>query len=443
MFTDMVKCGIIVVVIFFKRGIFMGRKVTSKNSDGNISEFNAVRKNPKEFEKLERREVKEILGEYEESRFISPEINIDKIYDVIWQKNELDEVGTILGYLIVNTPSKEDSAEKDYIFGYSKAGLRDLKKMGYETVRLAQFPASHEVSVSSTMFNNFADKVLPNRDKVEFFEEEKDVIGKRIDTFSKSATDDYYLITKGLYIDRLKDQQTAVNKGLSNLAKEVLKNKSIVHNILNFNASFEEGLSAQEKWMLLAFLKLKKDYINGDHVAGKAIEEALKVIRQYKATETAKMRDSMIPTKTDIEKDEHVSERDLDKLGEVVLNDQMISTYIESHFSEDIDTMPMDWLYTDNKGKQIVVEVKTEGKDKGVQIPLPKKQHTDVKLNDRELFMLKIYLLSQNECGVNTIYFNSNLAEMRKKFEKYEKSEDAVKRVTEYYKSKSKNEKDR
>jgi hypothetical protein len=57
--------------------------------------------------------------------------------------------------------------------------------------------------------------------------------------------------------------------------------------------------------------------------------------------------------------------------------------------------------------------------------------------------MIKIYLLSQNECGVNTIYFNSNLAEMRKKFEKYEKSEDAVKRVTEYYKSKSKNEKDR
>ena len=34
----------------FKRGIFMGRKVTSKNSDGNIGEFNAVRKDPKEFE---------------------------------------------------------------------------------------------------------------------------------------------------------------------------------------------------------------------------------------------------------------------------------------------------------------------------------------------------------------------------------------------------------
>ena len=50
--------------------------------------------------------------------------------------------------------------------------------MGYESVRLVQFPASQKTYISPTMFNNFADKVMPDRDKVDFFEEEKDFIGK-------------------------------------------------------------------------------------------------------------------------------------------------------------------------------------------------------------------------------------------------------------------------
>lgn len=413
----------------------MGRKVTSRNSNGNNSGFNAIRKNPKEFEKLEKREVKAILDEYKESRFISPETNIEKIVDVIWQKNEFDEVGTILGYIIINTPSK-DSKEKDYIFGYSKTGLAELKKMGYESVRLVQFPASQKTYISPTMFNNFADKVMPDRDKVDFFEEEKDFIGKRIDTFSKSATDDYYLTTRGLYIDRLKDQQAAIKKDISGLAKEVLRNKAIVHNILNFTASFEEGLSEEEHWMLMAYLKLKKDFLNGDHVAGKSIEEVLKVVRQYKATEAAKMRDSMIPTKTDVTKKETISEKDLDALGAVILNDKVIDRYIDSHF--EADTEPMDYVFMDANNNPVIVELETgpQEQEQKTKTNIARRQNSRIKLNDREIFMLKLYLLSQNECGVNTVYFNKNIGDLKSKFIEYEQSEDAQKRARTYIKEK-------
>ena len=406
----------------------MGRKVTGKNSDGIKGGFSAVRKDPKEFEKLEKKEVKAILDEYKESRFISPETNIERIVDVIWQKNELDEVGTILGYIIINTPSKE-SKEKDYIFGYSKTGLAELKKMGYENVRLVQFPASQEIYISPTMFNNFADKVMPNRDKVDFFEEEKDFIGKRIDTFSKSATDDYYLTTKGLYVERLKDQQASSKKDISGLAREVLRNKAIVHNILNFTASFEEGLSEEENWMLMAYLKLKKDFLNGDHIAGKSIEEVLKVVRQYKGTETAKMRDSMIPTKTDVSKTETIPEKELDSLGAVILNDKVISRYIDSHFEE--YTEPLDYIWMDANNHPIILEVEKGPKKQGIKKPSSKVQ-TSIKLNDREIFMLKLYLLSQNECGVNTVYFNKNIGDLKSKFIAYEQSEEAEKRFRTY-----------
>ena len=50
--------------------------------------------------------------------------------------------------------------------------------------------------------------------------------------------------------------------------------------------------------------------------------------------------------------------------------------------------------------------------------------------------MLKLYLLSQNECGVNTVYFNKNIGDLKSKFIEYEQSEDAQKRARTYIKEK-------
>ena len=413
----------------------MKRKITNQNLFGKNGGFKAVRKDPKLFERVEIKEVEGILDEYKKSRFLSPEINIDKIYDVVWQKDELDEVGTILGYVIVNTPFKEESQDKDYIFGYSKMGLEELKSMGYDTVRLAQFPKSQKVYVNETMFNNFADKLLPNRDKVDFFEEEKGFIGKRIDTFSKSATDDYYLTTKGLYVDRLRDQQTTIKKSISVLAKEVLRNKAIVYNLLNFNSNFENGLSDEEHWMLMAFLKFKKDYINGEQVSSKEIDEVLKVIRKYKVTDTAKMRDSSFQQKDETAVKEIIPDSLLDEFGAVVLNDRLISAYIESQFKDNDElTYHVDYAFINEDNQQIIVETKEESGKSRVKIPLQNKRLNKFKLNEKEALMLKIYLLSQNECEVNKLYFNSNIANLTKKFGEYESSEEAQRRFEKYCK---------